>query len=134
MTRLPSYIRDTTDFINKLRKLLSLLPNSLLVTLNVTSLYINIPQKEGITACDEDLNQRESMIPSPADLHVCQLIQFIFIMNSFHINDEYYVQTHGTAMCMRMAPSYANLFMGKLEHEFLATQIRLPREWWRYIK
>ena len=36
-------------------------------------------------------------------------------------------------MGTRIAPSYANLFMGKLEHEFLATQNRLPQEWWRYI-
>ena len=131
VTRLPSYIRDTTDFINKLRKLPPLPPNSLLVTLDVSSLYTNIPHEEGIIACEEALNQRESLIPPTAD--VCQLVRFILTINSFHFNNEYYIQKHGNAMGTRMAPSYANLFMGKLEHEFLATQNRLPREWWRYI-
>ena len=32
-----------------------------------------------------------------------------------------------------MALSYANLFMGKLEREFLWTQDMEPRVWWRFI-
>ena len=32
-----------------------------------------------------------------------------------------------------MVPSYANLFMGKLEQQFLRTQERVPLVWWRYI-
>ena len=28
---------------------------------------------------------------------------------------------------------YTNLFMGKLEREFLQTQDKIPRMWWRYI-
>ena len=39
---------------------------------------------------------------------------------------------HSTAMDTYMAPSYANLFMGRLEQEFLLTQDKLPRVWWRY--
>ena len=31
-----------------------------------------------------------------------------------------------------MAPSYANLFVGKLEQEFLQTQNKVPLVWWRY--
>ena len=36
-------------------------------------------------------------------------------------------------MGTRMAPSYANLFMEKLEQKFLQTQNKLPLVWWRYI-
>ena len=32
-----------------------------------------------------------------------------------------------------MAPSYANLFIGILEHEFLRTQDMEPHMWWRFI-
>ena len=36
-------------------------------------------------------------------------------------------------MGTRMAPSYANLFMGKLEREFLLTQDLKLQVWWRFI-
>ena len=34
-------------------------------------------------------------------------------MNNFSFNGQHFLQTHGTAMGTRMAPSYANLFIGK---------------------
>ena len=37
------------------------------------------------------------------------------------------------AMGTRMAPSYANLFIGKFEQQFLQTQNKLHLVWWRYI-
>ena len=55
-----------------------------------------------------------------------------FINELFYFQQIHYLQIQGTAMGTRMAPSYANLFMGKLEQEFLLTQDRKPREWWRY--
>ena len=118
-TSLPSYIRDTTDFLNRLRRLPVLPPGTLLVTLDVSSLYTNIPYEEGITACKEFLNLRDHLIPSTADL--CDLIRLILTMNSFSFNSNYYRQIHGTAMGTRIAPSFTNLFMGKLERELLLT-------------
>ena len=42
-----SYLRDTTDFINFIEKT-KLLKRVVLVSMDVTSLYTNIPQEEGI--------------------------------------------------------------------------------------
>ena len=121
VTQLPSHIRDTTDFITKLRRLPQLPSGSLLITLDVSSLYTNIPHEEGITACKEFLNRREKQEPPTTDL--CQLIRLVLTTNSFVFNESNYlhVQVHGTAMGTHMAQSYANLFMGKLEQEFLQT-------------
>ena len=44
---IPAYIRDTKDFINIIENT-KVPPNALLVTLNITGLYLNIPQAEGI--------------------------------------------------------------------------------------
>ena len=56
MESLPSYIKDTTDFINKIRQLHQLSKDSFLVTLDVGSLYSNIPHKDGIEACQYFIN------------------------------------------------------------------------------
>ena len=124
VSRICSYIWDTTDSLNRLHGLPRLPPGSLLVTLDVSSLYTTIPRDEGVAACEEALNTRELLIPPTADL--CRLIKLILSTNSFTFNEEYYLQVYGTAMGTRMAPSYANLFMGKLEQQFLCTQERVP--------
>ena len=52
--KLPSFVKDTNDFL-KLLTIGNLPTNSLLVTLDVSSLYTNIPHNEGINACDHFL-------------------------------------------------------------------------------
>ena len=130
-TTLPSYIRDMTTSINRLRRLPLLLPETLLVKLDVASLYTNIPHEEGITACKKFLDLQDPLVPSTADL--CHLVRLILTMNSFSFNGNYYLQIHVTAMGTLMPPSFANLFLGKLEREFLLTQNTKPRVWWRFI-
>ena len=51
MQSLPSYIKDTTDFIQKLKSAKLAHANSYLVTLDVSSLYTNIPHKDGLDTC-----------------------------------------------------------------------------------
>ena len=110
-------IRDTTDFLNRLRRLPPLPPGMLMVTLDVSSFYTNIPHEEGIKTCEEFLISRDLLIPSTADL--CHLVQLMLTKNCFLFNENHCLQVHETAMRTRMAPSYANIFMGKLECEFL---------------
>ena len=57
----------------------------------------------------------------------------ILTMNNFSFNDKHYLQTHGTAMGTRMAPSYANLFLAKFETDALRRAPCQPYVWWRYI-
>ena len=128
---IPSYIRDTADFFNKLRELPPLPSGSHLVTLDVSSLYTNIPHDKGIKACEEALNTRTDQSLSTEDLY--HLIKLILTKNAFTFNEAFYLKQSGTDMGTRMAPSYPNLFMGKFEREFLHTQLALPLVWWRFI-
>ena len=64
--KLPSYIKDTTHFLRKLDDLKELPPGSLLVTLDVSSLYTNIPHKEGIEACRKALQLLWPSVPLPS--------------------------------------------------------------------
>ena len=65
-TLLISYIKDTTDFINFLDKT-KVPQNTILVSMDVTSLYTNIPQEEGIdTVCRayETFHKDEPPVPT----------------------------------------------------------------------
>ena len=57
-TQIKSYIRDTTDFINKIKHLKNIPDTALLVTMDVKSLYTNIKHNEGILALKIALNNR----------------------------------------------------------------------------
>ena len=48
-------------------------------------------------------------------------------MNNFTFNNKHYLQKHGTAMGTKMAPSFANLFLAKFEHDALTNAPYLPR-------
>ena len=113
---LPSYIKDTTDFLVKLQILPPLLPGTLLVTLDVKSLYTNIPHDEGMEACRATLNVRTVQQPPTEDL--VQLVELILTKNNFTFNQEHYLQLHGMAMGTRMAPSYTNIFIGHIERGY----------------
>ena len=131
VTKLPSYIKDTTHFLNKLNSI-GQLPNGVsLVTLDVASLYTNIPHNDGIQACSDFLDKRVN--PTIKTTRLCDLIRMILTNNTFTFNGQHYRQINGTAMGTKMAPSYANLFMGNFEQKALAAATHSPLIWWRYI-
>ena len=105
-----------------------------LVTLDVSSLYTNIPHKEGIEACRIALNSSGHLSRSRLKTEsICDLMHMILTMNNFDFDNNHFIQLHGTAMGTRMAPAYANLFMGDLEEKLLAQFPLKPYLWWRYI-
>ena len=52
-----SYVRDTEHFISRIRQLGQIPEHALLVTLDVSSLYTNIPNHEGILAVAEHIRK-----------------------------------------------------------------------------
>ena len=129
--KLPSHVKDTNDFLNKLLTIGKLPSNSLLVTLDVSSQYTNIPHNEGINACDHFLRtDPHNTIPTGT---ICDLIRMILTMNNFTFTDSHYLQIHGTAMGTKMAPSFANLFLGLFEKNALRNAPFQPHTWLRYI-
>ena len=105
----PSYLKDTTHFLQKISAIHTLPPNTLLVTLDVTSLYINIPHHEGIAACSAALATRN--IKEPPTDHLTTLISYILRKNNFVFGEMHYIQTSGTSMSTWTASSYANLIV-----------------------
>ena len=113
MKSLPSYVKDTTHFICKIKSVPKSSKSSLLVILDV-NLYTNIPQKNGIEACKYYLNREKSNSElSPNE--ICSLIKLTLENTHFQFN-ETNIQKLGTAMGNSMAPTYASVIMGQGDH------------------
>ncbi|CAJ0924718.1 unnamed protein product [Ranitomeya imitator] len=124
----PSYIQDTTDILCKLSALGPLPEDTLLATMDVESLYSNIPHEDGIAACKYFL-QENNLATEPT----LQFIRFVLHHNYFSFGNNLYQQCMGSAMGSKMSPQYANLFMAKLEEEFLSSCSVKPFAYFRYI-
>ena len=57
----------------------------------------------------------------------------ILSVNNFTFNQQHYLQFHGTARGTKMAPSFANFFLGMFETNALTNAPWQPHTWWRYI-
>jgi peptide-methionine (R)-S-oxide reductase len=129
----PSYVRDTTDFINKIQNVSNLLPGSTLCTIDVTSLYTNIPNQEGINACKKMLDTHRAGNPKPSNDNIANILHYVLTKNNFDFNSKHYLQVGGTAMGTKVAPSFANLFMADFEEKWVYSYHTRPSLWLRYI-
>ena len=99
----------------------------LLVTLDVESLYSNIPYNEGIVACRDALDNKEILQPS-TEARV-QLMEFVPNRNNFTFENKHYLQIQEMDMGTRMPPLCANLFMVHLEKRILESVDLKPNVW-----
>ena len=117
---LKSYVKDTTDFISKIESQPIVKPGSLLISMDVRSLYTNIPHKEGINAVKESLDKKPA---KASTVVILMFLKLILTLNNFIFNGINYLQTKGCAMGTKCAPCYANLFMGWFEEKFIFPNI-----------
>ena len=115
MNKHPTYLHDIPDFLRMIEKRNEgppLPPNTILASLDVSSLYTNIPQEEGLEAVREALYTRNNTeVPTE---FILRLLEIVLKNNIFEFNGDLFLQLIGTAMGTRPAPSYANLFMAKV--------------------
>ena len=114
--KLKYYVEDTTDFIKKIEAIDHVSDDSYLVSLDVRSLYTNIPHKEGIEAVKQKLKKSK---PSINIKVILTFLKLILTLNNFVFNGINYLQKKGCAMGTKCAPSYANIFMGWFEEKFI---------------
>ena len=63
-----SYIKDSNDFIKKIKHLKNIPDNAILVTADVVGLYPSIPHEAGLRALKEVLDRRKEKKISTEDL------------------------------------------------------------------
>ena len=117
VTKLKSHTTDSTDTINKLSIIQDQVSeNDILVTMDVRSLYTNIPNEEGIQTVRNALNASATRLPTRI---ITTLLFLILTLNNFLFNGIHYLQRMGCTMGTKCAPSYANLFMGMFEELYI---------------
>ena len=126
------YLKDSKDFINIIKNT-KLPKNTILASMDVTSLYTNITLEEGITTvCKAYEDFYKNRLPIPTKF-LRRMLCLILKENSFQFNRRHYLQTHGTAMGTKMAVAFANIFMAKIEKRIISKSIIKPLVWKRYI-
>ena len=102
---LPSYLKDSTEFI-KLIETTNLPTKCFLASIDVSSLYTNIPHEDGLLSILHHLkanpeNYTHPEQPTPEIL--TELTNIVLKNNVFEFDGNFYLQIQGTAMGTKMA-------------------------------
>jgi len=84
-----SYIKDTTDFVRFIENT-PIPENAIIATLDVCSLYTNIPQEEGIKVVCKYYNDHYQPNPPIPTSTLGDLMKLILKENSFHFNGKHH--------------------------------------------
>ena len=130
--RQKSYIKDSTDLINFVEGT-KIHEDTILVSMDVASLYTNIPQEEGITTVCWGYDTFHNNNPPIPTKYLRQMLDLILKENSFQFYGKNYLQMHGTAMGTKMPVAFTNIFMAEFETKLICQSRIKPIEWKRYI-
>lgn len=133
---LASYTKDTIHLLQVLENLV-IPESSILVTIDVESLYNSIPHDLGVAAVGHVLRQKATT-EWKFNNFILEMLDFILRHNVFLFRGSHYLQVQGVAMGTCCAPSYANLYLGEWEKGFLTNdELTMYTEhvilWQRYI-
>ncbi|CAJ0968597.1 unnamed protein product [Ranitomeya imitator] len=130
----PSFLLDTGKFLELIHNLTIIPKEAFLVTFDVKDLYTSIPHIEGIKSV-RTLLTSSKMDPVQINL-CCDLLSIILTKNFFLFEDQFFLQTRGTAMGSNAAPPYANCYMADYEESAIYTNCLFKTHalmWKRYI-
>ena len=117
MCIIKNYVKDDFDFIKKRTR--NFAKNLKLVSVDITSLYANIPHELGLKAIEYWLDKYPELIHSRFDkTFILKALKIVLKNNHFGFNEEFFHQITRTAMGTIVAPAYATLVMGYLEIQF----------------
>jgi len=128
---IPHILSNSLEIITDLQNQ-NFINNTLLVTLDVTSLYPNIPIEESISIILNYIKEQNNPMHPPLCI-LNNLLSFVLDYNCFNFGDLFFLQVHGIAMGTKLAPNYANLFMADFESKHVFTYPIQPSYYRRYI-
>ena len=121
-----SYLRGTSHFLKEIFDLGKIPKNSILVTMNVWSLYINTVIIEAIKYVLNFLIRYRRTSQLLRNISLVDLLKIVLTCNNFEFNEENFLQIEGTAMYTKVPPSLANVFMADCEERYIYTYEKQP--------
>lgn len=92
--------------------------------MDVTSLFTNIPQEEGLTTVCRAYEHFHGNNPSIPTHYLREMLSLTLKENSFQFNGKNgYPQICGTTMGNKMAVAFANVFMADIETKILSKSV-----------
>ena len=115
---IPNLLQDTTAYLQTIKRNRNCTADTFLVTMDIVSLYTNIPHEEGADWVSE---YYETTLPNwddyaytikPIDRNTLKtLLLFILQHTTFEFNNTYYKQNYGTTMGAIFSVKFANIYM-----------------------
>ena len=125
------YVKDSSDFKNKIKKLGRLFRNNTLVTADVVALYPSIPHEDGLETLRERPVKSEDLKLLVID--IVKMTEFVLKNNIFEFDKKVKQQVAGTAIGTKFATPYACIYLDEVETEFLKMQELQRLVWLQYI-
>jgi len=126
----PSYLKDTYDFVNKIRNRI-IDKHYILVTGDITALYTNMNIDRTISTVREFFTRYPD--PKRPDDELLELLEIAMKNNDFSFCHRFFLQIFGTAMGKTFAPNLANLYLVDFDLQAL-TGFRInPLELFRFL-
>lgn len=126
-----SYVKDTNDFVAKVKSLPNLPASCFLFSMDVVSLYTNLDTQMGMSAVRRAF--RNNPDRNRPDEQLLELLHINLACNDFEFNKQTFLQVKGTAMGKRFSPAYANIYMADWEESVFAKCPKLPEIYLRYL-
>ena len=116
-----SHIKDTTDFINKVETITNIPEDTILVTMDVKSLFTQIPHSEGINAVARALEKLENS--NVSNRVILKFLSLTLYLNNFEFNGKNFLQKKGSSMGSKSSCRYADIFMDDFESKYIYPRI-----------
>ena len=116
MKALPSFIKDTKHFLSET---LNLPEGAFLVTVDVVSMYNNIPHREVIETIIQHIKNNKGLLPENSPRSGIIQTFLDILTNHFQYDNMFFQQIIGTSMGIICAPPYASISMHKIENQIL---------------
>ena len=119
-----SYIKDSGDFLKKIKNIGKIPEGAVLVTADVIGRYPSTSRKAGLEALRKILNEKDS--PKIPTEDIVRMAEFVLKNNFSEFNGEVKRQKSGTAIATKFTPAYACVFMDEVKTEFLKSEELQP--------